>query len=105
VDGNDVWAVFNATAAARKLALERGAPVLIEAMTYRIGHHSTSDDSSAYRSKDEVEQWRAKDNPINRFRKYLEAKGWWSAEEEKEYLDTVRRQVSTCSFKIIIFLF
>jgi 2-oxoisovalerate dehydrogenase E1 component alpha subunit len=49
IDGNDPFAVFNATRAARTLALEN-KPVLIEAMTYRLGHHSTSDDSSAYRS-------------------------------------------------------
>lgn len=46
VDGGDALAVLNATAAARALALEGGGPVLLEAMTYRSGHHSTSDDSS-----------------------------------------------------------
>jgi 2-oxoisovalerate dehydrogenase E1 component alpha subunit len=62
------------TKAARKLAVEEHRPVLIEAMTYRIGHHSTSDDSSAYRSKKEVENWKRLDNPIVRFRKWLENK-------------------------------
>lgn len=47
-------------------------PVLIEAMTYRLGHHSTSDDSSAYRSMKEVQEWNEKDFPILRFRRYLE---------------------------------
>ena len=51
VDGNDVLAVYNATKEAKRLCVEEKRPVLIEAMTYRIGHHSTSDDSSAYRSK------------------------------------------------------
>ena len=46
VDGNDLWAVYNATKAARDICLQEGKPVLIEAMTYRIGHHSTSDDST-----------------------------------------------------------
>ena len=54
MDGNDVLAVYNATRAAREIAASENKPVLIEAMTYRIGHHSTSDDSSAYRSVDEV---------------------------------------------------
>ena len=54
VDGNDVLAVYNACKAAREIAITENKPVLIEAMTYRIGHHSTSDDSSAYRSVDEV---------------------------------------------------
>ena len=49
VDGNDVFAVYNATRAARDICINENRPVLIEAMTYRIGHHSTSDDSSAYR--------------------------------------------------------
>jgi 2-oxoisovalerate dehydrogenase E1 component alpha subunit len=53
IDGNDMLAVYNATRRARELALGDGdgrhRPVLIEAMTYRLGHHSTSDDSTAYR--------------------------------------------------------
>ena len=40
-------------------------------MTYRIGHHSTSDDSTAYRSVDEINSWEKGDNPINRFKNYL----------------------------------
>lgn len=71
IDGNDLFAVYNATVEARKLALEN-KPVLIEAMTYRLGHHSTSDDSSAYRSMKEVQEWTDKDFPILRFRRYLE---------------------------------
>jgi 2-oxoisovalerate dehydrogenase E1 component alpha subunit len=43
--------MFNATKMARDYAVNNYKPVLIEAMTYRVGHHSTSDDSSAYRSK------------------------------------------------------
>jgi 2-oxoisovalerate dehydrogenase E1 component alpha subunit len=74
VDGNDVWAIYNVTKAARKLAVEENRPVLIEALTYRIGHHSTSDDSSAYRPKKEVEDWKRLDNPLVRLRKWLEDK-------------------------------
>ncbi|RWS09022.1 2-oxoisovalerate dehydrogenase subunit alpha-like protein [Dinothrombium tinctorium] len=48
VDGNDTLAVYNVTAAARNYCIEESKPVLIEAMTYRIGHHSTSDDSNVY---------------------------------------------------------
>ena len=48
VDGNDVLAVYQATKKAKVLA-HTNHPVMIEAMTYRLGHHSTSDDSSAYR--------------------------------------------------------
>ena len=49
VDGNDLFAVHRAVFEARALAIENSCPVLIELMTYRVGHHSTSDDSSAYR--------------------------------------------------------
>ncbi|KAA1115817.1 hypothetical protein PGT21_000713 [Puccinia graminis f. sp. tritici] len=53
-------------------------------MTYRVGHHhSTSDDSSAYRNPNEVDQWRKRDNPINRMRAFLESKGWWDPAKEK----------------------
>lgn len=57
VDGNDLFAVYNATKAARDIAVRESRPVLIEAMTYRLGHHSTSDDSTAYRSVDEISSW------------------------------------------------
>ncbi|ORY02020.1 Dehydrogenase, E1 component [Basidiobolus meristosporus CBS 931.73] len=93
VDGNDVWAVYNATKEARRIAVEENRPVLIEAMTYRIGHHSTSDDSSAYRSKKEVEDWERLDSPLTRIRKYLERKGWWSDEEEKAYRKETRTKI------------
>ncbi len=43
----------------------------------RIGHHSTSDDSTAYRSVDEVRYWDERDHPISRLRHYLLSKGWW----------------------------
>ena len=72
VDGNDLFAVYNATKAAREIAVKESRPVLIEAMTYRLGHHSTSDDSTAYRSVDEMNSWEKDDNPILRFKQYLE---------------------------------
>jgi 2-oxoisovalerate dehydrogenase E1 component alpha subunit len=71
VDGNDLFAVYNATKAARDIALKESRPVMIEAMTYRLGHHSTSDDSTAYRSVDEINSWEKSDNPLSRFRNYL----------------------------------
>ena len=85
VDGNDLFAVYNATKEARNIAIKESRPVLIEAMTYRLGHHSTSDDSTAYRSVDEMNSWEKDDNPIKRFKSYLIAKGWWDNEKDKEY--------------------
>jgi len=93
VDGNDVLAVYNATKKARELAVSENRPVLIEAMTYRIGHHSTSDDSSAYRSVDEVRYWDQKDHPITRFALYLTHKGLWSEQQEKEWKNESKKQV------------
>ena len=76
VDGNDVFAVHAAVAEARKLALENSAPVMIEAMTYRQGHHSTSDDSSRYRDMDEVQAAQDVTDPILRMDKFLRHYGW-----------------------------
>jgi len=90
VDGNDLFAMYNATLEARTLAANN-QPVLIEAMTYRVGHHSTSDDSSAYRSAEEVQEWKTQDYPITRFRKYLEKKGWLDEKQQKELYSKVRK--------------
>ncbi|KAK0525013.1 hypothetical protein OC835_005748 [Tilletia horrida] len=83
VDGNDVFAVRAAVQAAKARIVSTSRPVLLELMSYRVGHHSTSDDSSAYRSKDRVEDWKRLDNPLHRMRNFLQDRGWWSAEEEE----------------------
>ncbi|KUI69293.1 2-oxoisovalerate dehydrogenase subunit alpha, mitochondrial [Cytospora mali] len=94
VDGNDLWAIREATKKARDMALEDGGkPVLIEALTYRVGHHSTSDDSFAYRARVEVEDWKRRDNPISRLRKWMEANGIWDEKKEKEARESIRRDL------------
>jgi len=94
VDGNDILAVREATKRARDIALsDGGKPVLIEAMSYRVSHHSTSDDSFAYRAKVEVEDWKRRDNPITRLRKWMEGKGIWNEEKEKELRSGARKSV------------
>jgi 2-oxoisovalerate dehydrogenase E1 component alpha subunit len=94
VDGNDIFAVRAVMADARKMALENGGrPVLIEAMSYRVSHHSTSDDSFAYRAKVEVEDWKRRDNPITRLRKWLEREGIWDDKKEQELRSKTRKQV------------
>ena len=94
VDGNDIWAVREATKEARRMALEGGCrPVLIEAMSYRVSHHSTSDDSFAYRARVEVEDWKRRDNPITRLRKWLEGKGVWNEEKEQNARAKIRKDV------------
>ena len=74
VDGNDVFACLAVTRAALEHGRSGQGPMLIEAFTYRMGAHTTSDDPTRYRSSDEVEAWRAKD-PIVRLRTYLDREG------------------------------
>lgn len=74
VDGNDVLAVFKAVSDAVKRARSGGGPTFIEALTYRIGAHSTSDDPSRYRSQGEVEEWMKRD-PLARLKRHLEREG------------------------------
>ncbi len=94
VDGNDIFAVYEAMRDARKLALsDGGKPVLIEAMSYRVSHHSTSDDSFAYRARIEVEDWKRRDNPIIRLRKWLENEGLWNEDMEQETRASIRKEV------------
>ncbi|KAI8374223.1 thiamine diphosphate-binding protein [Radiomyces spectabilis] len=93
IDGNDIWAVYNAVKAARAMVTEENRPVLIEAMTYRVGHHSTSDDSTKYRDRKEVEQRAQFDNPITRLRRYMELNGWWTAEDEETCRKEAKKMV------------
>lgn len=125
VDGNDALAVFSAVHTARKMAISESRPVLIEvsqyifvrnskkfslfvffgfelavdlqALTYRAGHHSTSDDSSKYRPIEEIEWWRAAQDPVARLRKWLEGQGWWTSQSETEFRDCTRREVRFAS--------
>lgn len=72
VDGNDVLATYRVTRDAVERAREQHTPTLIEAVTYRMGPHSTADDRSRYQPADEIERWRSLD-PMVRFRRHLEA--------------------------------
>jgi pyruvate dehydrogenase E1 component alpha subunit len=74
VDGNDVLAVYRVTREAAERARAGGGPTLIEALTYRLGPHTTADDSSRYRDEADVERWRAFD-PIDRYRAWLLSAG------------------------------
>lgn len=83
VDGNDLFAVHAVTREAVERARGGGGPTLIEAVTYRVIGHSTSDDPRAYRKEEEVEPWRKKD-PLERLQRYLIDRGAWSGEQEAE---------------------
>ncbi|GAA3941003.1 pyruvate dehydrogenase (acetyl-transferring) E1 component subunit alpha [Microbacterium soli] len=72
IDGNDVLAALAATRFALAHIREHGAPVFIEAITYRMGPHTTSDDPSRYRPEQELEDWRTRD-PLLRLERLLAA--------------------------------
>ncbi|MCE0486754.1 pyruvate dehydrogenase (acetyl-transferring) E1 component subunit alpha [Ornithinimicrobium sp. EGI L100131] len=98
VDGNDVLATYAVTRAALERARSGQGPTLIEAFTYRMGAHTTSDDPTKYRIAAEVDAWRAKD-PVDRLRKHLVAQGLvddqWLADLDAEadtLADRIRRE-------------
>lgn len=74
VDGNDLLAVHKVLSDAAERARRGEGPTFVEALTYRIGAHSTSDDPSRYRSDDEVEAWKKKD-PVDRLARHLRGLG------------------------------
>lgn len=94
VDGNDFFAMYLAYKEAAQHARSGKGPVLIEALTYRRGAHTTSDDPTKYRTKEEEEKWGLAD-PLLRLKKYMDDKGIWKEDEEKliaEYKKEVDKQ-------------
>ncbi|CAD2224675.1 2-oxoisovalerate dehydrogenase E1 component, alpha subunit [Pseudoalteromonas sp. 3J6] len=91
VDGSDALAVYAATKKAREIAATQGEPVLIESIAYRLGAHSTSDDPSGYRSKDEEANYKA--CPIERFRKWLVKQNWLDDAEDIKAKETIRDDI------------
>lgn len=87
VDGNDIFAIYTATKAARELIIKEKRPVCIEAISYRVGDHSTSDFSQRYRDEKEMEKWKDLlskfSSPISRLEKYLTRKGLITEERTK----------------------
>jgi pyruvate dehydrogenase E1 component alpha subunit len=94
VDGNDVLAVYATTRKAVERARAGEGPTLIEALTYRLGPHSSADDPKRYRDEQEVEEWRKRDG-VARFRRYLEKKGIWDEAQEQKLLADVENEINT----------
>jgi TPP-dependent pyruvate/acetoin dehydrogenase alpha subunit len=96
VDGNDVLAVHQITLHAANQIRSTGRPVFIEALTYRVGAHSTSDDPSRYRDESITEQWKKRD-PITRFRNTLYELDYWSPEQDStlvdDYVATIKQEI------------
>lgn len=93
VDGNDILAVYKVTNEAVKKARKGDGATLIEAVTYRVGPHSSSDDPRLYRGENELEEWKNRD-PIQRFRRYLEWKGYWNNQKEDELEKLITNQIA-----------
>ncbi len=82
VDGNDFFAMYLAYQAAAEHARSGKGPLLIEAFTYRLGAHTTSDDPTKYRKKEEEVEWSLSD-PLIRLKRYMEKNGLWDIDETK----------------------
>ncbi len=92
VDGNDLLAVYCVTLWAAERARRGGGPTLIELVTYRAGAHSTSDDPSKYRPKDEYKSFPLGD-PIERLKQHLISTGHWSEEKHEKLEEELKAEV------------
>ena len=97
VDGNDLFAIYFAVKKARELIVKEKMPVLIEAISYRQGDHSTSDFSQRYRDETEMKKWKELLDgftaPIHRMEKYLMKRGLITAERTAEVRNNAKNQV------------
>jgi 2-oxoisovalerate dehydrogenase E1 component alpha subunit len=92
VDGNDLLEVYRVAQEAVERARNGGGPTLVEAKTYRYRPHSSSDDDRAYRTREEVEEWKHKD-PIELFERYLEEHNFMDKEGEKQVRLKIRQVI------------
>lgn len=83
IDGNDIFASYKTVRDALKTAVDENQPVFIEAITYRLGDHTTADDARRYRDQALVDKW-AKKDPLIRTRKYLESRKIWNDKKQTE---------------------
>jgi pyruvate dehydrogenase E1 component alpha subunit len=91
VDGNDALAMYAATKEGRDTLPTLG-PLLLDATTYRLGFHTSSDNPDLYRQGAECDMWTEWD-PIRRLRLYLQKRDWWSEDDEAELVATCRKEI------------
>ena len=96
VDGNDPLAVFETVRNAVERARSGGGPTLLEAITYRLGAHTTADDPTRYRTTEELAQWQAKD-PLTQFAEVLKSRGIWDEACEGAIDKEVEKQIAQSS--------
>lgn len=92
VDGNDYFAMYKTVEESIKYTREGNGPVLIEAVTFRRGAHTTSDDPSLYRTEEEEKSWEAKD-PVKRLRAYLADKDLWKKGDDEKLHEQHKKEV------------
>lgn len=90
IDGNDIFAVYFETQQALERARNGGGPTLIEAVTWRYGAHTTSDDPSKYRDQEESKRRRETTDPIKRIERFMQQEGWW----DEQWMNQVQKEVS-----------
>jgi pyruvate dehydrogenase E1 component alpha subunit len=92
-DGNDIFAVVKTVRDAIAISRTKSRPVFIEAVTYRLGDHTTADDARRYRDQAEVELWRQRD-PLIRVRQLLKEKKLWNDSKEAALRERAEREVA-----------
>lgn len=95
LDGNDVLAVYREVRAALERARSGAGPMLIEALTYRFGPHTTSDDPTRYRPAGELETWQQEREPIRRLRAYLERQNLWDERRQAALEEECRERIAS----------
>ncbi len=96
VDGNDPLAVYAVSHWAIERARRGEGPALVEALTYRIGAHTTADDPRRYQPPAEIAEWRTRD-PLPRTRRYLEMRSLWDDQEERAAIDEARARIEAAT--------
>jgi pyruvate dehydrogenase E1 component alpha subunit len=94
VDGNDIFAVYEVTKKAIEKARRGEGPTLIEAVTYRVTPHTTSDDPTRYRDENVAQEWKDQRDPIQRLKKYMENKQLWTEADEEQTREWAKKEIS-----------
>jgi 2-oxoisovalerate dehydrogenase E1 component alpha subunit len=98
VDGNDIFAVYFETKKALERARNGEGPILIEAVTWRYGAHTTADDPTKYRDQEESKRRREKTDPIMRLERFMKQEGWfdekWAQQVHEEVTAEIEKAIS-----------